>query len=151
MPALLVATETDTTDMMTTGPSTGIRDSTMTTDTMTTDTMTTDTMSTGIRDTIAGSAEPITARARRHPLAVVVGLVMLSTLVLVALAVVALTDQGDDEATEATETIAATRPARSYQRARSMCRSGRRWITRGRPGEEPAGVPSGHRSICRPR
>ena len=79
----------------------------------TTDTMTTDTVTTGddswIRDTTAGSAEPTTARARRHPLVVVVGLVMVSTLLLVALAVVALTDQGDDEATEDTAD-GATRP-----------------------------------------
>lgn len=83
-------------------------------DANTTDTMTTDTVTTGddswIRDTTAGSAEPTTARARRHPLVVVVGLVMLSTLLLVALAVVALTDQGDDEATE--DTADGARPAR---------------------------------------
>ena len=85
-----------------------------------TDTNTTDSMT---------KAEPTTARARRQPLAVVVGLVMLSTLLLVALAVVALTDQGDDE-----DTADGARPARSFHRARSMCRSGRRRITSGRPG-----------------
>ncbi|MDH3296252.1 MAG: hypothetical protein OER95_18185 [Acidimicrobiia bacterium] len=116
MPALLVAADTNTTDTMTSGDNTWIR------------------------DTTAGSAEPTTARARRHPLAVVVGLVMLSTLLLVALAVVALTDQGDDETTE--DTADGARPARSFHRARSMCRLGRRRITSGRPG-----FPS--RSRCR--